>query len=122
MSYVGFAHTIAILKLPLHPKFASRFPSSSLQYSKFSIDWLYKALYEQWKPHIPLDQVPNFLKGGYYSVVIAKNMKLIVLNTNACYRLNFWTLLNNQDPDGQLAWLEQELYAAEKLKQNVSLA
>ena len=63
----------------------------------------------------------NFLKGGYYSVSIAKNMRLIVLNTNACYRLNFWTIVFNQDLDSQLAWLEQELYLAEKLNQNIHL-
>lgn len=88
---------------------------------QFSIAWLYRELYAQWKDFIPLDQVANFLRGGYYSVLISKNMKLIVLNTNTCYRLNFWTLVYHHDSDGQLTWLEQELYLAEKLNQYVHL-
>lgn len=71
-------------------------------------------MYQQWKQWIPADQVANFKRGGYYSVLIAKNMKLIVLNTNTCYRLNFWALVFNFDSDGQLAWLENELSLAER--------
>lgn len=101
--------------------FIQRFPSTVLKNARFSVDWLYKELYEQWRPFIPADQVAYFLKGGYYSVTIAKNMKLIVLNTNACSRLNFWTLIFNQDLDDQLVWLENQLYLAETSGQNVHL-
>lgn len=52
---------------------------------------------------------------------MAKNMRLIVLNTNACYRLNFWNLLFHQDIDSQLSWLERELNLAEAWGHNVHL-
>ena len=36
-----------------------------------------------------------------------------MINTNYCYNLNFWTLLEPRDPGGQLRWLVAQLAEAE---------
>jgi hypothetical protein len=45
--------------------------------------------------------------------MVNPKLKLIALNSNVCYRLNFWIAYDSYDPDGQLEWLISELDDAE---------
>jgi sphingomyelin phosphodiesterase len=82
---------------------------------------LYEQLYELWKEFIPIDQFDSFRKGGYYSVLLGRNLRLIVLNTQLCFRLNLWNVIDPVDPSDQLKWLTEQLAEAEQLDQQVHL-
>ena len=57
---------------------------------------------------------------GYYSSFNPKfNLKVIVLNTQACDVFNFFLLKNPTDPVDMLAWMRGELYDAENNDQAV---
>jgi hypothetical protein len=55
------------------------------------------------------------MKFGFYSKGMRHNPKgkVISLNTNAGYLINFRLLTNRFDPGGQLKWLENELQQLE---------
>ena len=42
------------------------------------------------------------------------NTRVLALNTNACYNLNFYLIANATDPAGELNWLEKQLAQLEK--------
>jgi sphingomyelin phosphodiesterase len=63
-----------------------------------------------------------FDKYGYYSKTLKlkdgreyPKTKIIALNTNSCYYMNFAMLKTRYDPGDQLAWFEQELAALESI-------
>jgi hypothetical protein len=43
-----------------------------------------------------------------------KPQKIIILNTNICYNLNFGAFTHFEDPGDMLQWLENELNDLEK--------
>lgn len=69
----------------------------------------------EWLKWIPdEEQQKNFLDWGYYSLDLTgvngeklgnKKTKVISLNTNICYRFNWETMANFQDPGTMLDWL-----------------
>jgi sphingomyelin phosphodiesterase len=52
---------------------------------------------------------------------IRPGFRVIVLNTNYCARLNFWSLYNPIDPANHLKWLAQELLTAEQVGDSVHI-
>lgn len=68
-----------------------------------------------WSDWLTEKNKATFRRGGFYSRMINSNWKIIVLNSNIAYLANFWRLYNPIDPDGQLAWLIEELNEAEKI-------
>jgi len=56
----------------------------------------------------------QFRLTGYYTLVHKPGFRIIALNTNFCYTLNFWLIYSSVDPEGQLQWLSNTLDAAEK--------
>ncbi|RWS25560.1 sphingomyelin phosphodiesterase-like protein [Leptotrombidium deliense] len=93
-------------------------PESS---NPFSMNWLFDELYNQWQRWIPESSAQTFKYGGYFSRNVTRQLRVIVLNTNFCARLNFWQLLNANDPGKQLKWLSQELQSAEDARQSVHI-
>ena len=68
----------------------------------------------------------RFLDYGYFSMPLTSqngtklgNTKVISLNSNVCYVMNFDSFIRYEDPGGMLAWFEQELALAEKEGRNV---
>ena len=59
--------------------------------------------------------------GGFYAVSVSPALKVIALNTNFCYSLNFWLLVDSRDPAGQLDWLVKQLHASEIRGQKVHI-
>ncbi|XP_037088399.1 sphingomyelin phosphodiesterase-like [Pollicipes pollicipes] len=91
------------------------FPPPEVWRDGFSVAWLYSALADFWKPWLPADAVATLERYGYYSVGVGPGFRVIVLNTNVAYKLNFWVLLTAQrDPYHQLEWLADELRAASR--------
>jgi sphingomyelin phosphodiesterase len=59
------------------------------------------------------------IRGGYYTTVIAKGLRLVSLNMNYCYYNNFWLYIDPEDPEGQLHWLAQILQKSENINEKV---
>ncbi|KAJ8959688.1 hypothetical protein NQ318_021879 [Aromia moschata] len=50
-----------------------------------------------------------------------KGFRVVVLNSNVCYVVNWWLLNEDEDPYGQLAWLVETLLAAEEAGESVHI-
>eukprot|EP00794_Sanderia_malayensis_P011730 gene11730-12950_t len=88
---------------------------------KESNAWLLKALADIWGKWLPEDTKPTILKGGYYTVLVRKGLRIISLNMNYCNNQNYWLLVNNADPAGQLEWMVGILEQAEKNHEKVHI-
>ncbi|KAI8365386.1 Metallo-dependent phosphatase-like protein [Radiomyces spectabilis] len=75
--------------------------------------WLYKSLSESWKGWLTQQDVEE--NAGSYVARPVKGLKLISLNTNFCYTLNWWLYEHpmEKDPNGVFAWLIEQLQEAE---------
>ncbi|ESO84682.1 hypothetical protein LOTGIDRAFT_131784 [Lottia gigantea] len=78
-----------------------------------SQDWLYGAFAEVWTKWMPLDTIDTILKGGYYTVSPFPGLRIVSINSNYGTTDNWWLLVNNTDPAGQLQWLSDVLQQAE---------
>ena len=59
------------------------------------------------------------IKRGYLQIALRKGLRLISLNTNFCNNMNFWLLINFEDPHKHLHWLYNQLLKAEFRKEKV---
>ncbi|GAA5814946.1 hypothetical protein MFLAVUS_008449 [Mucor flavus] len=105
----------------LFPLKDSRLPGGKT-HEDLNMKWLYTALVENWKGWIDSRYLPSVHKnsGSYVSHPLP-GLKLISINTNFCYNLNWWLYQNpiQKDPNGVLAWLISHLQKAEDAKQKV---
>lgn len=83
--------------------------------------WLYKGFIEHWGWSLPDEAKQTFLKGGYYSFLGQKNLRIIVLNTNIYQKLNWWNVLYPVDMNDQLTWLATTLLEAERNQEKVHI-
>ncbi|OAA36240.1 Sphingomyelin phosphodiesterase [Metarhizium rileyi] len=84
--------------------------------------WVYDLLSSDWAHWIGESSTAMVEKTGAYSTKYPKgNLRIISLNTNLYYRHNFWMYqsYNDKDPNGQIAWLINELDAAERANERV---
>lgn len=65
----------------------------------------------KWNKLIPPEETRTFHQGGYYGRFINPKLKILVLNTNLYLPYNT-NKTEEDDPTGQLAWLEGELKVA----------
>lgn len=93
-------------------------PSNLCTDDRFSTEWLYDELLNQWNEWIPDEYKDLFRKYGYYTRV-DNNKRFIVLNMNYCARLNFWNVLQYRDMGNMLNWLQYELQNATTAGQQV---
>lgn len=77
--------------------------------------FLYKFMAKQWGKWLPSPATSSVRRVGYYAVDHSSKLKIITLNNNMCYTLNFYLLLDplDNDPNGMLKWLVSELQDAE---------
>lgn len=54
-------------------------------------------------------------------MLVRPGFRIISMNTNFCYYINFWLLLNATDPASHLQWLVHELEAAELSNEKVHI-
>ncbi|KAI8512795.1 Acid sphingomyelinase-like phosphodiesterase 3b [Branchiostoma belcheri] len=66
-----------------------------------------------WLSGVGQDAVDTFRRGGYYSALLRRGLRVIGLNTNLWYGRNHVTE-GEDDPAGQFAWLEQVLQQARR--------
>ena len=63
--------------------------------------------------------VLSLVRGGYYTTLARKGLRIISLNMNYCNNMNWWLMINNKDPAGQLQWMIGVLEQAEKNNEKV---
>ncbi|ORZ09835.1 Metallo-dependent phosphatase-like protein [Absidia repens] len=88
------------------------------QHDYLSLGWLYKTLAKNWSGW--LSGKPELFKQtdtGSYVTRPMEGLKLISLNTNFCYNLNWWLYQRpaEKDPNGVLSWLIDQLQESEDL-------
>nr|CAD7195605.1 unnamed protein product [Timema douglasi] len=98
-----------------------RFPPQEVWSNNLTVEWLYKLSADLWSHWLPQNSLSTLESGGYYTTLVRKNFRIVVLNSNICYFFNFWLLYNSRDPGGQLAWLVKVLSKAEKKKEKVHI-
>ena len=82
--------------------------------------WFFQNLTKDYAPLINKTEMSSINKTGYYSSYFPeKNLRIISLYSAPTDSLNFYLLVRTYDPDGQLAWLWNELKAAEAANQDV---
>ncbi|KAI1321164.1 hypothetical protein EDD11_007730 [Mortierella claussenii] len=83
--------------------------------------WLYSSLADDWSRWLPADAVNSVKNYGAYTVSPQPGFRIISLNTNFCYTLNFYLYVktNDYDPNGELKWLITQLQAAEDAGERV---
>ena len=50
-----------------------------------------------------------------------KGLRVVSVNTNFCNNMNFWLLINFDDPQKHLHWLYRQLHKAEVNKEKVMI-
>ncbi|GAB6031400.1 hypothetical protein CHUAL_009180 [Chamberlinius hualienensis] len=84
-------------------------------YNVYQISNLYNKLNSCWSDFIPFVNQSTIIKGGYYSIDILPNLRLISLNMNYGHYLNIY------DPEDQLTWLIQQLDECERMNKKVHI-
>jgi sphingomyelin phosphodiesterase len=87
-----------------------------------SVQWLYDVLSSSWTRWVGTHAVVTTREFGAYSTKYSDgNLRIISLSTNLYYVHNYWLYEEpmERDPSGQLAWLVDELDAAEKAGERV---
>jgi len=88
------------------------YPTSNLQ-SDDNPEWLYNRLAEFFTGWLPQHALEQFKIDGFYSFDYNEELKIIAVNSNLCLTYNFYLWLEWADPANELAWLVDELLAAE---------
>ncbi|KAF9917474.1 hypothetical protein BX616_000874, partial [Lobosporangium transversale] len=85
------------------------------------LSWLYNSLADDWSRWLPVDAVNSVKNYGAYTASPAPGLRIISLNTNFCYTLNFYLYgkIKDYDPNGELKWLITQLQAAEDAGERV---
>lgn len=99
------------------------FPSNNIP-SEYNPQWAYEALTGDWMALTGLPSVQNANEYGSYSAIPPNStLRIISYNSIFYYKYNFFSYEEpmQKDPDGQLAWLINELDAAESAGERVWL-
>jgi len=98
------------------------FPPLAATTSSNSQQWLYNAVSTDWTTWIGANATQEEKNFGAYSTLFpGGNLRIISINTNFYYKENYWLYEQTMeaDPSGQLAWLVNELQAAENSHERV---
>lgn len=92
------------------------------RHDDLTMSWLYESLASSWKGWLPDHHLPSIHNnsGSYISYPVP-GLKLISLNTNFCYNLNWWLYEQpaKKDPNGILKWLIRQLQRSEDARERV---
>jgi len=99
----------------------NNFPDINIENEEFSISWLYQGLAQIYGDWLSDDALETFRRAGFYSQKVEPSLRIIAINSNKCEILNFWLNVEWVDPDGQLAWLVDQLAEAEAAGEKVHI-
>lgn len=86
----------------------------------FSTQWLYNHAATAWSQWLPAATQTTIRRGGYYTALSPDSrLRIIGLNNNDCYNINFWMLYSTNQMVEQLQWFHDTLLAAERAGEHV---
>ncbi|CAH1999492.1 unnamed protein product [Acanthoscelides obtectus] len=118
---------------PVLPLFGNHEPAPVNQYPPTDIDlthshkhfisqqWLYTLASKIWRPWLPQSALKTVRRQGYYSYTYNNRLKIIALNNNVCYYLNWWLMYNTTYINEQLDFMRVELEDSEARGQFVHI-
>lgn len=86
-----------------------------------SMAWLYEEAERQWMKWLPNEASNTIRYGGFYTALIKPGLRIISMNMNYCYTLNYWTFSTSKDPASGLTWMSQILQSAEDNQEKVHI-
>ncbi|CAB3377350.1 Hypothetical predicted protein [Cloeon dipterum] len=89
--------------------------------TNMTTQWLFDAAAEAWSQWLPAEALETVRQGGFYSVEVQPGFRIIAINSNLCYVLNWWQIYEYKDPYGMLSWLVEELTKAEEKQEKVHI-
>ncbi|KAG0098132.1 hypothetical protein BGZ93_001055 [Podila epicladia] len=94
------------------------FPTTT---SDGDISWLYSSLADDWSRWLPTDAINSVRNYGAYTVSPQSGFRIISLNNNFCYTMNFYLYghTKDYDPNGEIKWLVAQLQVAEDAGERV---
>ncbi|KAI8387260.1 Metallo-dependent phosphatase-like protein [Blakeslea trispora] len=106
----------------LFPLRDSNLPRDDRRRYDLSMEWLYATLQSSWEGWLPSQHLPSVHRNsGSYVSHPYPGLKLISINTNFCYNLNWWMYEqpSRRDPNGILTWLVAQLQKSEDVRERV---
>lgn len=98
-----------------------RFPPTNIP-ERFSQQWLYNLVAEEWSQWLRDDGVnATLLEHGFYTVLVRPGFRIIGLNNQDCYNFNFWLIYDPAIGYRQLQWLHDTLLQAEANNEKVHI-
>ncbi|PSN43682.1 Sphingomyelin phosphodiesterase [Blattella germanica] len=115
--------------VPVFPILGNHEPSPLNVYTPPDVDdsistrWLYELVADEWSVWLPPETRETILQGGYYSVLVKPGFRIVGINSNLCYTLNWFIAIddNTQFLLDHLNWLAQTLYEAELAREKVHI-
>lgn len=87
----------------------------------WSMSWLYDAVADMWAEWLPESALTTVRRGGFFHYSPVPGLRVVSLNMNYCNSINWWLLINNEDPVEELQWLVETLAAAEAVGEAVHI-
>ncbi len=103
-----------------HESFPVNMFPSMAETGKYNPSWLYAGIatfYSHWITG--REQRHTMANGGYYQALARPGLRIVSVNTNFCNSLNFFLLLNFDDPSSHLHWIYSVLWRAEAAGEKV---
>ncbi|XP_071451895.1 sphingomyelin phosphodiesterase-like [Hetaerina americana] len=97
------------------------FAPVTIQDELVSTTWVYETVADAWAPWLSEEARATVRKGGFYTALAKPGLRIIGLNNMDCYVFNWWVMYNPSDQDGQLHWLAETLWEAEKNGEKVHI-
>lgn len=97
----------------------NRFSPPGITDEGHSMAWLYEEAERQWMKWLPNEASNTIRYGGFYTALIKPGLRIISMNMNYCYTLNYWTFSTSKDPASGLTWMSQILQSAEDNQEKV---
>ncbi|XP_030745687.1 sphingomyelin phosphodiesterase-like [Sitophilus oryzae] len=121
----------AFPNIPIYPCLGNHEPSPLNEYAitnenetlndNLSNQWLYRLITTEFSEWLTEEASSTIMLGGFYTVSPKDGFRIIVVNSNVAYTMNWWLIHNDTDPFGQLAWLAETLKAAEDAQEVVHI-
>jgi sphingomyelin phosphodiesterase len=97
------------------------FAPTDIDEPSISTKWLYEHVSEIWKPNLPPCALETVRNGGYYTALIRPGLRLIALNNNVCFTINWWIIYSVKSIASQFQWLHDVLLLAEQAGEKVHI-
>lgn len=89
----------------VYPMFGNHevYPDDQYDFLTNSTSWLTSGLADMWSAWLDGESLETFRENSYYSILnLQHNIKIIALDTVACDTMDFTTIRDPTDPNGQV--------------------